>query len=77
MCFGEEVPQHPSHLGFIDPNCCVEDIVKDAFENAQFLCEGYYLTAPPLKLRRINGNSQKILYDLLKIDVFFRSNESW
>lgn len=55
MCFGEEVPQHPSHLGFIDPNCCVEDIVKDAFENAQFLCEGYYLTAPPLKLRRINA----------------------
>jgi hypothetical protein len=75
MCFGDEVPIHPTHLGFVDPNCLVEDIVKgkrknnqnknfqgkffcfvlDAFENAQFLCEGYYLAAPPLELRKING----------------------
>jgi len=55
MCFGDEVPVHPTHLGFVDPNCHVEEIIKDAFENAQFLCEGYYLTAPPLELRRINA----------------------
>lgn len=55
MCFGDEVPIHPTHLGFVDPNCYVEEIIKDAFENAQFLCEGYYLTAPPLELRRINA----------------------
>lgn len=75
MCFGDEVPIHPAHLGFVDPNCLVEDIIKgtdqyifelthtdeflplDAFENAQFLCEGYYLTAPALELRRINGKT--------------------
>lgn len=28
MCFGDEVPLHPSHLGFVDPNCLVEDIIK-------------------------------------------------
>jgi hypothetical protein len=28
MCFGDEVPVHPTHLGFVDPNCLVEDIVK-------------------------------------------------
>lgn len=28
MCFGEEVPVHPTHLGFIDPNCLVQDIIK-------------------------------------------------
>lgn len=28
MCFGEEVPVHPTHLGFVDPNCLVEDIIK-------------------------------------------------
>ena len=28
MCFGEEVPLHPTHLGFVDPNCLVEDIIK-------------------------------------------------
>jgi hypothetical protein len=28
MCFGDEVPLHPTHLGFVDPNCHVEDIIK-------------------------------------------------
>ncbi|CAF2515928.1 unnamed protein product [Rotaria sp. Silwood2] len=55
MCFGDEVPLHPTHLGFVDPNCFVEEIIKDAYENAQFLCEGYYLQAPSLELRRINA----------------------
>ena len=76
MCFGDEVPVHPTHLGFVDPNCHVEEIIKgnnhwifelaldkflslDAFENAQFLCEGYYLTAPALELRRINGTIRR------------------
>ena len=42
-----------------------EFLSLDAFENAQFLCEGYYLTAPALELRRINGKShdyQSCLY---------------
>lgn len=76
MCFGDEVPEHPTHLGFVDPNCYVEETVKgnkrkkwtewkwnliffinilDAFANAQDLCENYYLTAPPLKIRTLNG----------------------
>jgi hypothetical protein len=28
MCFGDEVPEHPTHLGFVDPNCRVEDTIK-------------------------------------------------
>lgn len=28
MCFGDEVPEHPTHLGFVDPNCYVEETVK-------------------------------------------------
>ncbi|CAF4253777.1 unnamed protein product, partial [Rotaria sordida] len=28
MCFGDEVPLHPTHLGFVDPSCLVEDIIK-------------------------------------------------
>lgn len=28
MCFGDEVPVHPRHLGFVDPNCLVEEIIK-------------------------------------------------
>lgn len=75
MCFGDEVPLHPTHLGFVDPNCYVEDTIRgeenqstkpvkifssssfalEAFSNAEFLCEGYYLTAPSLEIRSING----------------------
>lgn len=32
MCFGDEVPLHPTHLGFVDPNCLVEDIVKGKYK---------------------------------------------
>ena len=90
MCFGEEVPVHPTHLGFVDPNCLVEDIVKgkqkssgefqnrefilDAFENAQFLCEGYYLAAPSLELRKINGK-QFILEFPLSFRCFSAVNQ--
>jgi len=28
MCFGDEVPEHPKHLGFVDPNYHVEDSIK-------------------------------------------------
>jgi len=28
MCFGNEVPVHPTHLGFVDPNCYVEDTIR-------------------------------------------------
>jgi len=28
MCFGEEVPIHPTHLGFVDPNCYVEATIR-------------------------------------------------
>jgi hypothetical protein len=31
MCFGEEVPVHPTHLGFVDPNCLVEDTIKGIY----------------------------------------------
>ncbi|UJR20887.1 hypothetical protein I4U23_023996 [Adineta vaga] len=55
MCFGEEVPIHPTHLGFVDPSCFVENTIRDAYENAQFLCESYYLKSPQLELRNINA----------------------
>jgi hypothetical protein len=91
MCFGDEVPIHPTHLGFIDPNCYVEDTIRgllirihhfvyshsflEAFENAQFLCEGYYLTSPSLVLRSLNGTHQSFFLFLQKILPSFRSNK--
>lgn len=41
---------NPRHIGSIDPNCSLKAVVEDAFENARFLCEQYYLTAPSMEV---------------------------
>lgn len=38
------------HIGSIDPACDVVGVVKDAYENARFLCDRYYLSSPDLRL---------------------------
>ncbi|CAG9573534.1 unnamed protein product, partial [Danaus chrysippus] len=38
------------HIGSIDPACDVIAVVKDAYENARFLCDRYYLASPELEL---------------------------
>ena len=38
ILFGNQL-QHPRHIGAIDPTCDVTSIVKDAYENAKYLCE--------------------------------------
>lgn len=44
--FGGDLPGHPRHIGCIDPNCDVSTVVQDAYENAKFLCDQYYLRSP-------------------------------
>lgn len=46
--FGNENNTHPRNIGSIDRNCNVSSIVEDAYENAKFLCDQYYLTSPGL-----------------------------
>ncbi|KAK0418472.1 hypothetical protein QR680_013575 [Steinernema hermaphroditum] len=50
VVFGSVLPESPRHVGCIDPACDVETVVTDAYENARFLCERYYLTSPSMKL---------------------------
>ncbi|VDK50400.1 unnamed protein product [Anisakis simplex] len=50
VIFGVVLPESPQHIGCIDPLCDVETVVKDAYENARFLCERYYLTSPDINL---------------------------
>lgn len=50
LVFGSVLPESPRHIGCIDPECHVEAVVNDAYENARFLCERYYLTAPDIKM---------------------------
>ncbi|XP_050669242.1 pyruvate dehydrogenase (acetyl-transferring) kinase, mitochondrial isoform X2 [Leptidea sinapis] len=38
------------HIGSIDPACDVTAVVRDAYENARFLCDRYYLASPELEL---------------------------
>lgn len=45
------------HIGCIDPACNVQSVVRDAYENARFLCDQYYLAAPELEV--IEHNCQE------------------
>ncbi|KAI1721392.1 mitochondrial branched-chain alpha-ketoacid dehydrogenase kinase domain-containing protein [Ditylenchus destructor] len=57
VVFGSVLPESPRHVGCIDPACDVEAVVQDAFENARFLCDRYYLTSPSLNLTCYNAIS--------------------
>ncbi|KAK7153662.1 hypothetical protein R3I94_007146 [Phoxinus phoxinus] len=57
LLFGGKVrvnPAHPKQIGSIDPNCLVTDVVKDAYENAQNLCDRYYMNSPEVVLEEFN-----------------------
>lgn len=54
MLFGESVNSH-NHIGCIDPNCDVVRVIEDAYANARFLCDQYYLASPELVLKYHNG----------------------
>jgi len=49
ILFGNQL-QHPRHIGAIDPTCDVVSIVKDAYENAKYLCEHYYACSPDMNI---------------------------
>lgn len=41
-------PIKSRHIGCIDPQCDLVSVIKDAYENARFLCDQYYLASPDL-----------------------------
>lgn len=53
ILFGESV-NHQNHIGCIDPHCDVVSVIEDAYANARFLCDQYYLASPELLLRYHN-----------------------
>lgn len=56
MIFCDKKPDHPLQIGAIDPNCDVIAIMEDAFNNAKFLCDQYYLCSPDFELETKNSN---------------------
>ncbi|XP_046358733.1 pyruvate dehydrogenase (acetyl-transferring) kinase isozyme 1, mitochondrial-like isoform X1 [Haliotis rufescens] len=49
LLFGSQLA-NPRHIGCIDPSCNVLDVVQDAYENARFLCDQYYLISPEVEI---------------------------
>ena len=64
LLFGGELHSHDRHIGCIDPYCNVISVVKDAYENARFLCDQYYMASPDLVVKQCNGklSSNGIFY---------------
>lgn len=54
MLFGGQM-NNTRHIGCIDPNCNVQSVVRDAYENAKFLCDQYYLASPELEVHEHNS----------------------
>ncbi|XP_063228794.1 pyruvate dehydrogenase (acetyl-transferring) kinase, mitochondrial isoform X2 [Bacillus rossius redtenbacheri] len=53
LLFGKKISNSNSrHIGSIDPQCDVLDVVQDAYENARFLCDQYYLSSPELVVQQ-------------------------
>ncbi|XP_020360633.1 pyruvate dehydrogenase kinase, isozyme 4 [Oncorhynchus tshawytscha] len=52
---GSANPAHPKHIGTIDPDCDVTEVVKDAFDSSKMLCEQYYLTSPEIDITQVNA----------------------
>ncbi|XP_011309225.1 pyruvate dehydrogenase (acetyl-transferring) kinase, mitochondrial [Fopius arisanus] len=66
ILFGGALNGNERHVGCIDPWCDVIGVVKDAYENARFLCDQYYLASPELIVKQHNeldrGNEIRIVY---------------
>ncbi|KAF6096046.1 pyruvate dehydrogenase kinase 2 [Phyllostomus discolor] len=56
---GSTNPAHPKHIGSIDPNCNISNVVKDAYDMAKLLCDKYYMASPDLEIQEINASNSK------------------
>ncbi|XP_037007175.1 pyruvate dehydrogenase (acetyl-transferring) kinase isozyme 1, mitochondrial isoform X2 [Artibeus jamaicensis] len=50
-------PSHRKHIGSINPNCNVVEVIQDGYENARRLCDLYYINSPELQLEELNAKS--------------------
>uniref|UniRef100_A0A1A9WQJ8 Protein-serine/threonine kinase n=1 Tax=Glossina brevipalpis TaxID=37001 RepID=A0A1A9WQJ8_9MUSC len=54
LLFGQFPNDQGRHIGCLDPACQISNVVTDAYENARFLCDQYYLTSPRLEIQEHN-----------------------
>ncbi len=67
LLFGGQM-NNTRHIGCIDPNCDVQSVVRDAYENAKFLCDQYYLASPDLEVKEHNSKKTNKSFN---INIFF------
>ncbi|XP_054280486.1 pyruvate dehydrogenase (acetyl-transferring) kinase, mitochondrial-like [Macrosteles quadrilineatus] len=62
LLFGGELTHDPNHrhIGCIDPQCDLVAVVRDAYENARFLCDQYYLSSPELQIKEVNDREDGV-----------------
>ena len=54
LLFGQSPNDPGRHIGCLDPACKLSSVVRDAYENARFLCDQYYLISPELQIEEHN-----------------------
>jgi pyruvate dehydrogenase kinase 2/3/4 len=54
ILFGQ-IPNATEHVGCIEVDCNPRSVVTDAYENARWLCDQYYLGAPEMEIIEHNG----------------------
>lgn len=71
LLFGEVPQTRGRHIGAIDSICDPTMVVRDAYENARFLCDQYYLASPELEIvehnRKVEDGRLSIELDNFKI----------
>nr|CAG4645592.1 EOG090X07QN [Lynceus sp. MCZ IZ 141354] len=67
LLFGDQLNGSTRHIGCIDPNCSVVSVIKDAYENARFLCDQYYLASPELLVREQNETEANVSIQIVYV----------
>ena len=67
--FGSDGANQRGFVGCVDPNCNVSAVIEDAFDNAKFLCDQYYLTSPGLLIEQHNGKIKLLLFCMTLFNV--------
>lgn len=55
ILFGQIPQKTTEHIGCIEIDCNPRSVVNDAYENARWLCDQYYLGAPEMEIIEHNG----------------------
>ncbi|XP_066974969.1 pyruvate dehydrogenase (acetyl-transferring) kinase, mitochondrial isoform X2 [Macrobrachium rosenbergii] len=59
LLFGDSINSH-HHIGCIDPSCDIVRVIEDAYANARFLCDQYYLASPELVVKHHNADRTSV-----------------